>query len=90
MHYTIVFTIIYPGEYFYKALILKDLKQITVIGLGLLGVSITLRDFRSLPGVKTVDYTQRTRENFFKYKPSATYNRGDIDKLIMQKKGLIS
>ncbi|MHC4111457.1 MAG: prephenate dehydrogenase [Planctomycetota bacterium] len=43
---------------------MKDLRQITVIGLGLLGGSITLRILRSLPGVKTVGYTHRpsTRE----------------------------
>ena len=40
-------------------MILKDLKQITVIGLGLLGGSITLRILRSLPGVKSVGYTHR-------------------------------
>jgi len=38
---------------------LKDLRQITVIGLGLLGGSITLRILRSLPGVKAVGYTHR-------------------------------
>ncbi len=36
---------------------MKDLRQITVIGLGLLGGSITLRILRSLPGVKAVGYT---------------------------------
>ncbi len=43
---------------------MKDLRQITVIGLGLLGGSITLRILRSLTGVKAVDYTNRpsTRE----------------------------
>lgn len=38
---------------------MKDLRQVTVIGLGLLGGSITLRVLRSLPGVKTVGYTHR-------------------------------
>jgi prephenate dehydrogenase len=38
---------------------MKDLRQITVVGLGLLGGSITLRILRSLPGVKTVGYTHR-------------------------------
>lgn len=38
---------------------MKDLKQITVIGLGLLGGSITLRVLLSLPGVKTIGYTHR-------------------------------
>lgn len=43
---------------------MKDLRQITVIGLGLLGGSITLRILRSLPGVKAVGYTHHrsTRE----------------------------
>ena len=45
--------------YFYKALILKELKQITVIGLGLLGGSITLTVLRSFPRVKVVGYTHR-------------------------------
>lgn len=38
---------------------MKDLRQITVIGLGLLGGSITTRILRSLPGVKVVGYTHR-------------------------------
>jgi len=38
---------------------LKDLRQITVIGLGLLGGSITLAVRRSFPNVKTVGYTHR-------------------------------
>jgi len=38
---------------------LKDLKQITVIGLGLLGGSITLAVLRTFAGVKTVGYTHR-------------------------------
>ncbi len=38
---------------------MKDLGQITVIGLGLLGGSITLRILRSLPGVKAIGYTHR-------------------------------
>jgi prephenate dehydrogenase len=38
---------------------LKDLRQISVIGLGLLGGSITLAVLRSLPGVKVVGYTHR-------------------------------
>jgi prephenate dehydrogenase len=38
---------------------MKDLRQITVIGLGLLGGSITLTVLRSLVGVKTVGYTHR-------------------------------
>ncbi|MHC4888652.1 MAG: prephenate dehydrogenase [Planctomycetota bacterium] len=38
---------------------MKELRQITVIGLGLLGGSITLAVLRSLLGVKTVGYTHR-------------------------------
>jgi prephenate dehydrogenase len=38
---------------------LKGLKQITVIGLGLLGGSITLAVLRCLAGVKTVGYSHR-------------------------------
>jgi len=45
--------------YFYKVFILKDLRQISVIGLGLLGGSITLAVMRCFPGVKTVGYTHR-------------------------------
>jgi len=39
---------------------MKDLKQITVIGLGLLGGSITLAVLRTFAGVKVVGYTHRT------------------------------
>jgi len=45
---------------FYKVFIVKDLRQISVIGLGLLGGSITLAVLRSFPRVKTVGYTHRT------------------------------
>ena len=38
---------------------MKDLKQISVIGLGLLGGSITLAVSRCLSGVKTAGYTHR-------------------------------
>lgn len=38
---------------------MKELKQITVIGLGLLGGSITLAALRAFPGVKVVGYTHR-------------------------------
>ena len=43
---------------------MKELKQVTVIGLGLLGGSITLRVLRSFLSVKTVGYSHRsvTRE----------------------------
>ena len=45
---------------FHKVLILKELKQITVIGLGLLGGSITLTVLRTFAGVKTVGYSHRS------------------------------
>ncbi len=38
---------------------MRDLKQITVIGLGLLGGSITLAILRTFSGVKVVGYTHR-------------------------------
>ena len=38
---------------------MKDLEQITVVGLGLLGGSITLAVLRSFPAVKVVGYTHR-------------------------------
>jgi len=38
---------------------LKELKQITVIGLGLLGGSISLAALRAFPGLKTVGFTHR-------------------------------
>lgn len=40
-------------------LILKELRQITVLGLGLLGSSITLAVSRTLSGVKTVGFSHR-------------------------------
>jgi len=39
---------------------LRELKQITVVGLGLLGGSITLAVLRTFAGVKTVGYTHRS------------------------------
>lgn len=45
--------------YFYKVFPLKELNQITVVGLGLLGGSITLAVLRTFAGVKTVGYTHR-------------------------------
>jgi len=42
-----------------KVCIVKDLRQITVIGLGLLGGSITLAVQRCFSGVKAVGYTHR-------------------------------
>jgi prephenate dehydrogenase len=44
---------------FRKVLILKELKQITVIGLGLLGGSTALAVLRTFAGVKTVGYSHR-------------------------------
>jgi prephenate dehydrogenase len=49
----------YSEAYFHKVLILKDLRQITVVGLGLLGGSISLAVLRSFARVKTVGYTHR-------------------------------
>jgi prephenate dehydrogenase len=40
---------------------MKDLRQISVIGLGLLGGSITLAVLRTFAGVKTVGYTHRSK-----------------------------
>ncbi len=40
---------------------MKDLRQISVIGLGLLGGSITLAILRTFPGVKTVGYSHRSK-----------------------------
>ena len=56
---TILFTGIRLEVYFYKVFILKDLRQITVIGLGLLGGSITLAVSRIFSRVRTVGYTHR-------------------------------
>jgi prephenate dehydrogenase len=39
---------------------MKELKQITVVGLGLLGGSITLAVLRTFAGVKTVGYSHRS------------------------------
>lgn len=39
---------------------MKDLRQVTVIGLGLLGASVTLAILRSLPTVRVIGYTHRT------------------------------
>jgi prephenate dehydrogenase len=41
-------------------LILRELKQITVVGLGLLGGSIALAVLRTFAGVKTVGYSHRS------------------------------
>ena len=45
--------------YTHKAFALKDLRQITVIGLGLLGGSVALAISRSLPAVTVVGYAHR-------------------------------
>ena len=45
--------------YFYKALILKDLKQVSVIGLGLLGGSIASGVLRCFSRVKVVGFSHR-------------------------------
>jgi prephenate dehydrogenase len=45
--------------YFRKVFILKDLRQITVIGLGLLGGSISSGILRCFPDVKVVGYAHR-------------------------------
>ncbi len=55
----ILFSNTFFDVFFRKVLIVKDLKQITVIGLGLLGGSITLAVSRSFPGVKAVGYSHR-------------------------------
>lgn len=41
--------------------VLKDLRQITVIGLGLLGGSLSLAILRCFPGVRAVGYSHRAR-----------------------------
>ena len=55
---------IFSGINFHKTLFMKDLKQITVIGLGLLGGSISLAVLRSFARVKVAGYAHRasTRE----------------------------
>ena len=56
---TILFSSICFAVFFHKALILKKLKQITVIGLGLLGGSITLAVLRSFSRIKTIGFAHR-------------------------------
>jgi len=64
-------------------LILKDLKQITVIGLGLLGGSITLGVLRSFPKIKVVGYThRRSTRNKARQLAVATEIVDDIDKSV--------
>jgi len=45
--------------HFRKVLILKNLKQVTVVGLGLLGGSIARAVLRTSPGTKVVGFTHR-------------------------------
>ncbi len=47
------------GVFSCKALSLKDLRQITVVGLGLLGASITLAIKRRMKNIRTVGYAHR-------------------------------
>ena len=56
---TVLFSRIYSGVHFCKALTLKDLRQITVIGMGLLGGSIASGVLRCFSGVKVVGYAHR-------------------------------
>ncbi len=64
---------------------MKELRQITVIGLGLLGGSITLAVLRSLTGVKVVGYTHRpvTRKRA-RQLAVASEVADDIDKSVSQ------
>ena len=64
---------------------MRELRQITVIGLGLLGGSITLAVLRSLAGVKVVGYTHRpaTRRQA-RQLAVATEIVDDIDKSVSQ------
>lgn len=55
----VAFSRICLAIYFHKTLIMKDLEQITVIGLGLLGGSIALTTLRCFSGIKVVGYTHR-------------------------------
>ncbi|MFQ6035398.1 MAG: prephenate dehydrogenase [Sedimentisphaerales bacterium] len=64
---------------------MRELRQITVIGLGLLGGSITLAISRSLAGLKVVGYTHRpaTRQQARRL-AVATEIVDDIDKSVSQ------
>jgi prephenate dehydrogenase len=49
-----------PGTCFlHKVLIVRQLRQVTVIGLGLLGASVALSVLRKLDGVRSVGYSHR-------------------------------
>jgi prephenate dehydrogenase len=56
---TVLFSRIYSEVYFYKVLILKDLRQVTIVGLGLLGGSIALGILRSFARIRVVGYSHR-------------------------------
>jgi len=56
---TVLFNVIYPDAIFHKPLYMKDIKQLSVIGLGLLGGSISLAVLRSFARVKVVGYSHR-------------------------------
>lgn len=64
---------------------MRELRQITVIGLGLLGGSLTLAILRSLPSVKVVGYTHRpsTRRRAKKL-AVATEIANDISRSVLQ------
>jgi len=47
------------GGFFCKVLIVRKLRQIGVIGLGLLGSSVSLAVLRNLSGVRTIGYSHR-------------------------------
>jgi len=57
--FTVFFSRTRSELYFHKALVMKDLRQATVIGLGLLGGSISLAVLRSFTRVKVIGYTHR-------------------------------
>jgi prephenate dehydrogenase len=51
---------IIPGTHLrHKVLIVRQLRQVTVIGLGLLGASVALSVLRKLDGVRSVGYSHR-------------------------------
>ncbi len=59
MQLAIVFSINHFPLFFHKVFTVKELRQITVIGLGLLGGSACLTILRSLPSVKVTGYAHR-------------------------------
>jgi prephenate dehydrogenase len=49
-----------PGTHFWhKVLIVRQLRQVTVVGLGLLGASVALSVLRKLDGVRSVGFSHR-------------------------------